>query len=64
LFDAMSERLGEEKSSRQLHLPFAQGRKRAWLHAQGVVTAEEADETGHQISVLWTPRQEKRFRDL
>ena len=64
LFDAMSQRLGEEKSARQLHLPFAQGRKRAWLHAQGVVTEEEADETGHQISVLWTPRQEKRFRDL
>ena len=64
LLDAVSERLSEEKTARDLHLAFDDGRKRAWLHDQGVVTSETQDEAGWALSVLWTARQEKRFRDL
>jgi GTP-binding protein HflX len=45
-------------------LPFAEGRKRAWLHQEGIVASEEDTEDGHRITVRWTARQEKRYRDL
>jgi len=64
LLAAVSQAFDEEKTARDLHLTFAEGRSRAFLHAEGVVTAEDMDETGWKISVLWTARQEKRFRDL
>ncbi|MDO9524492.1 MAG: GTPase HflX [Gemmobacter sp.] len=64
LFEAVSQRLSEEKTPRDLHIAFEDGRKRAWLHDQGVVTSEAQDETGWALDVLWTARQEKRFRDL
>ncbi len=64
LLAAISQAFDEEKTDRTLTLSFAEGRKRAWLHDQGVVTAEEATEDGHRLTVRWTARQEKRFREL
>ncbi len=64
LLDAISAAFDEEKSERHLTLGFADGKRRAWLHQEGVVTREEQDDDGWQISVLWTARQEKRYRDL
>ena len=37
---------------------------KAWLHQEGVVQSETETEEGHQLTVRWTARQEKRFRDL
>ncbi|MBK5926879.1 GTPase HflX [Rhodobaculum claviforme] len=62
--DRIAEALGEERLRAELHVPFAEGRRRAWLHAAGVVEAEREDEDGHHLSVRWTPRQAMRFRDL
>ena len=64
LLDAISSAFDEEKTERRLSLPFTEGRKRAWLHGEGVVTEEAQDEGGWQITVLWSARQEKRFREL
>ncbi|MFC2967405.1 GTPase HflX [Acidimangrovimonas pyrenivorans] len=64
LLDAVSDALDEEKTERVLDLAYAEGRKRAWLHEQGVVLSEDETETGHRITVRWTARQEKRFREL
>ncbi|AZB63806.1 GTPase HflX [Cereibacter sphaeroides] len=64
LLEAVSAAFDEEKTERQLSLGFADGRRRAWLHAEGVVTGEAETEEGHRIDVRWTARQEKRFRDL
>ena len=63
LLDRISLAFEEERTERQLDLSFAEGRKRAWLHEQGVVTGERETETGWQVTVLWTARQQKRFRD-
>jgi GTPase len=52
------------RSERRITVPFSDGRRRAWLHEQGVVEDETQTETGHDLTVRWTPRQEKRFRDL
>jgi GTP-binding protein HflX len=64
LLDAISTSLLEEKTERLLALGFAEGRRHAWLHAQGVVEADAQTEEGWQITVRWTSRQEKRYRDL
>lgn len=64
LLDAISEAFDEEKTERTLAVPFSDGRRRAWLHAEGVVVAERATDTGFAVDVRWTARQEKRYRDL
>ncbi len=64
LLDAVAVAFDEERSARRLILPFAEGRKHAWLHAEGVVVSESQTEDGWQVDVSWTARQERRFRDL
>jgi GTPase len=64
LLDQVSGALEEEKVERALTLGFGDGRKRAWLHEEGVVVAEAQGEHGFDLTVRWTPRQEKRFREL
>lgn len=64
LLDAISAAFDEEKTERTLAVPFSDGRRRAWLHAEGVVLEERATDTGFAVDVRWTARQEKRYRDL
>jgi GTPase len=64
LLDSISATFEEEKSERVLDLSFAEGKRHAWLHDKGVVLSETQTETGWQVSVLWTARQEKRYREL
>jgi GTP-binding protein HflX len=64
LLDRVSGVLEEEKVERALVVPFAEGRKRAWLHGEGVVLREVQGEDGFRVTVRWTARQEKRFREL
>jgi GTP-binding protein HflX len=64
LLDAISRGFEEEKTERELRLGFEDGRKRAWLHAEGVVVTEKEMKAGHRVTVRWTARQEKRFREL
>jgi GTPase len=64
LLDAISLAFEEEKTERRLDLGFAEGKRHAWLHAAGVVLSETQTEAGWQVNVLWTARQEKRYRDL
>ena len=64
LIAAIEAQFAEDTSERSLHLPFADGKRRAWLHGEGVVQAEAADDSGYLLSLRWTARQEKRFREL
>jgi GTPase len=64
LLAAVSLAFDEEKSEQLLTLTFADGKRRAWLHAEGVVEAEEQTESGWQITVRWTTRQEQRWREV
>ncbi|MGY6411847.1 MAG: GTPase HflX [Alkalilacustris sp.] len=64
LSDRITAALGQERLRTDLHLPFAEGRRRAWLHDAGVVEAEREAEDGHHLTVRWTPRQAQRFREL
>jgi GTP-binding protein HflX len=64
LADAVGAALGTERVERTVFVPYAEGRRRAWAHAQGVVVAEEEVEGGHRLRLRLTPRQEQQFRDL
>ena len=64
LLDAVSQVFDEEKTERLMAVPFSDGRRRAWLHAEGVVLDETATDTGFAVRVRWTARQEKRYREL
>lgn len=62
LLDTVSQAFDEEKSEATLALPFAEGRRRAWLHGEGVVTGEATGEEGWTVDVRWTARQERAYR--
>jgi GTPase len=64
LFEAVSAALDEEKTDATLILPFAEGRRRAWLHDQGVVLQETEAEEGWSLAIRWTARQQAAFRAL
>jgi len=64
LLDAVSAVFDEEKTERVIPVPFSDGRRRAWLHAEGVVVDERAADTGFAVTVRWTARQEQRYREL
>ena len=64
LLEAIADKLELAKHATTLSLPFSEGRKRAWLFAQEVVEAERQTEEGFEFDLLWTNRQEKRFREL
>ena len=64
LLAAISQHLDDEKTDVVLTLGFAEGRKYAWLHAEGVVQAEDQGEAGYQIDVRWTARQAARYAGL
>lgn len=64
LLAAVSIAFDEAKSESTLSLTFAEGKHRAWLHHEGLVTSETQDDSGWQINVLWSARQESRYRSL
>lgn len=64
LLDKVGEALDGERVETVLSLPYSAGKRRAWLHAQGVVVAESNQDDQHQITVRWTPRQKARFEGV
>jgi len=64
LLAAIPPKLKEPRSEDHLQLPFADGRKRAWLFEQGVVTGEAQTEEGYAVTVFWTMLQKERFGRL
>ncbi|MDT2076388.1 MAG: GTPase HflX [Planktomarina sp.] len=59
----LSRTLTPDKSSSELLLSYSEGKQRAQLFGQGVVTAERQTDDGFAITVLWTARQKKVFMD-
>jgi GTP-binding protein HflX len=48
----------------EISLAFSEGRKRAWLFEQDVVEKETPSETGFDLVVRWSARQEAQFQGL
>jgi len=64
LLSAISDQLTPKKSQTTLTLPHTDGRRRAWLYDQGVVTREDTTEHGTALHVEWTQTQSARFDKL
>lgn len=64
LLDALVLALAGGRARQQLHLPFAEGNRRAWLHRAGVVTGENEVEGGWELTVEWTERQASEYHKL
>jgi len=65
LLAAIAAAVSEPKTLCELVLAFSDGRRRAWLYAQGVVAREERDgDKGYRLSVRWSARQQRRFGEL
>ncbi len=64
MLEAVSAALSDPVTPHRLHLPFAEARRRAWLHDQGVVAGERTGEDGWEMDLRWTARQEAAFRAL
>jgi GTP-binding protein HflX len=60
----LAEALDEPRLEEDLILPHEDGRRRAWLHRQGVVLGEEAGEDGVRLRLRWTERQKAQFEGL
>ncbi|MFN4201700.1 MAG: GTPase HflX [Tabrizicola sp.] len=56
--------LDEDRAEAILTIPFDQGRRRAWLHDQGVVQSETETEGCWRLAVRWTSRQQARWQRL
>ncbi len=64
LFVAIEEALLGARSEVVLSLDPADGRRRAWLYEQGVVSAERQTDNGPELTVMWTAGQARRFGRL
>ncbi|MEO0378884.1 MAG: GTPase HflX [Pseudomonadota bacterium] len=64
LLDHIAEVLQATVTAETLTLPFAEGRKRAWLFEQDVVEDERQAEDGFEFDVRWSAMQKARFDGL
>ena len=64
LLAAVETALDADREQARVTISHAEGRKRAWLYEQGVVTSEAETETGTDLHVTWTAAQRVRFSRL
>ncbi len=64
LQEALAVALQGKTREAELQLSFAEGRKRAWLFEQEIVTREEQTEEGFVVHVRWSAKQEAQFAQL
>lgn len=64
LIAAITDALDEEREVETLILDLSDGRRRAWLHDQGLVETETSDEEAQRLTVRWTARQKARWTRL
>lgn len=64
LLEAIAETLQGGRHDTQLHLSFAEGKRRAWLHAESVVVDEAQTDDGFDLTVRWTAKQEAIFQTV
>jgi GTP-binding protein HflX len=61
LLAAIPDKLKDPRTEEKLSLTFADGRKRAWLFEQGVVTDDSQTDEGYDLTVFWTQLQKERY---
>ncbi len=64
LMGSLAEHLKDPRCEEVLTLSFADGRQRAWLFDQGIVTDQQMTDDGYTLTVFWTLLQKERFTRL
>lgn len=62
LLKNIKDQLGPEKFSEKLFIPFEFGKKKAWLHENGIIIKELYTDSGFELEVMWSDQQ-KNFYD-
>ena len=52
------------RTEQTLHIPFHQGKRRAWLHEHDLIESETQVEDGFEITVRWTAQDARTFEKL
>lgn len=64
LLAAITTQLQGAKRETELHLSFAEGKRRAWLFDHELVETERQTDEGFDLTVRWTAQQESQFARL
>lgn len=64
LLDAIAKALQSETLREDVLVPYADGKKRAWLYEQGVIEEESPSDEGTLFTVSWTGAQKAKFERL
>ena len=64
VLDALATALNAAAQSDEVVLDHADGKRRAWLYAQGVVIEEQTRDTDSVLSLSWTSKQKTQFAAL
>ena len=61
LVEAIKNQVEPKKFSETVLVPFEFGKKKAWLHENGVVINEVYTDVGFKFDVIWSARQKEKF---
>ena len=64
LLEKIKNQLGPEKFSEKVFIPFKFGKKKAWLHENGIIIKEVYTDTGFELDVMWSDQQKKFYYSL
>ena len=64
LLKNIKDQLGPEKFSEKLFIPFEFGKKKAWLHENGIIIKELYTDSGFELEVMWSDQQKKFYYSL
>ena len=64
LIDKIKNLIEPEKFSETLFVPFEFGKKKAWLHENGVVVNEVYNDVGYEFDVMWSAWQKAKYQSF
>ncbi len=64
LLKNIKDQLGQEKFSEKLFIPFEFGKKKAWLHENGIIIKELYTDSGFELEVMWSDQQKKFYDSI
>ena len=64
LLENIKDQLGPEKFSEKLFIPFEFGKKKAWLHENGIIIKELYTDSGFELEVMWSDQQKKFYDSI
>ena len=64
LLENIKDQLGSEKFSEKLFIPFEFGKKKAWLHENGIIIKEFYTDSGFELEVMWSDQQKNFYASI